>query len=134
MPYCNVKISKNQFFWNFGPFIEHGPHWINFTILTFISENNSYFRGMYKIWKKIFYLTHKKRWNVRQVMGKMKKKMNLGVLGVNPYCSNVAPRSCLNPTCLGEERTWQVETIKKEQNETTIQLENVKTQITLLDL
>ncbi len=28
----------------------------------------------------------------------------------------------------------KVETIKKEQNETTLQLENVRTQITLLDL
>jgi hypothetical protein len=30
-------------------------------------------------------------------MGKMKKKVNLGVLGVNLYGSNVVPQSCLDP-------------------------------------
>jgi len=29
-------------------------------------------------------------------MGKVKKKMNLGVLGVNPYASKGVPKSCLN--------------------------------------
>jgi hypothetical protein len=38
MPYCNQKISKNQNFGNFGPLIDYGPCWINFTIITFISE------------------------------------------------------------------------------------------------
>jgi hypothetical protein len=32
------KVFKNQISWNFGPFIEHGPHWINFIIFTFINE------------------------------------------------------------------------------------------------
>jgi hypothetical protein len=35
------------------PLIKHGPHRINFIILTFMSENNIYFRGLHKIWKKI---------------------------------------------------------------------------------
>jgi hypothetical protein len=30
-------------------------------------------------------------------MGKMKKKVNLGVFGVSPYDSNVVPQSCLDP-------------------------------------
>jgi hypothetical protein len=30
-------------------------------------------------------------------MGKVKKKMNLGVLGMNPYGSNMVPQSCLDP-------------------------------------
>ncbi len=37
-PIAMYKISKNEFFGNFGPLIEHGPHWINFIIFTFISE------------------------------------------------------------------------------------------------
>jgi hypothetical protein len=50
MPYCNVKNSKNEISRNFGPLIEHGSHWINFIILTFISEKNRYSRCLYKIW------------------------------------------------------------------------------------
>jgi hypothetical protein len=38
MPYYNIKYFLNENFENFRPFIKHGPHWINFTILTFISE------------------------------------------------------------------------------------------------
>ncbi len=49
-PIAMYKISKNEIFGNFGPLIEHGPHWINFTIFTFISENNGYFRCPYKIY------------------------------------------------------------------------------------
>jgi len=49
MPYCNVKNSKNQISMNFGPLIKHGSHSINFIILTFISENNIYFRSLHKI-------------------------------------------------------------------------------------
>ncbi len=53
MSNCNVKSFKNQSFGNFRPLIEYGPHSINFTILIFISENNRYFKGLYKIWNKI---------------------------------------------------------------------------------
>jgi hypothetical protein len=34
MLYCNVKKIKIEIFGNFEPLIEYGPHWINFTILT----------------------------------------------------------------------------------------------------
>jgi hypothetical protein len=40
MPYHNVKVFLNQISGIFGPLIEHGPHWINFIILIFISEKN----------------------------------------------------------------------------------------------
>jgi hypothetical protein len=35
--FCNVKSFQSEVFGNFGPLIEHGPHWINFIILTFRS-------------------------------------------------------------------------------------------------
>ncbi len=50
MPYYNVKSFFGEF-WAID--IEHGSHWINFTILTFISEKDRYFRCLYKIWNKI---------------------------------------------------------------------------------
>jgi hypothetical protein len=49
MPYCNVIFLKRIVLKDFGPLIKHRPHWINFTILTFISENNRYSRYLYKI-------------------------------------------------------------------------------------
>jgi hypothetical protein len=36
------NVSKSEISKNFGPLIEHGPHCINFIIITFISENNRY--------------------------------------------------------------------------------------------
>jgi ABC-type transporter MlaC component len=33
--------------------IKHGSHWINFTIIIFISESNRYFKSLYKIRNKI---------------------------------------------------------------------------------
>jgi len=60
MPYCNVKKFKKPNFWGFWPLIEHGPHWINFIIFTFISEKNRYFKGIYKIWNKIISFKMKK--------------------------------------------------------------------------
>jgi hypothetical protein len=50
MPYQNVKSFKKSNFWEFWAI---DKHWINFTILTFISKNNRYFRCLYKIWNKI---------------------------------------------------------------------------------
>jgi hypothetical protein len=47
-PIAMLKVSKNQMSKNFGPLIEHGLHWINFIILTFISEKNRYFRSLQK--------------------------------------------------------------------------------------
>jgi hypothetical protein len=54
------KVCKNQIYENFGSLIEYGPHWINFTIFIFISENNKYFKGLYKIWNKIISFDMKK--------------------------------------------------------------------------
>jgi hypothetical protein len=53
-------FQKNEFLGNFGPLIEHGPHWINFIILTFISEKNRYSRCLYKIWNKIISFDRRK--------------------------------------------------------------------------
>ncbi len=61
MPYCNIKSFKSQNFENFGPLIEHGPHWINFIIFTFISEKNRYFRSLHKILNKIISFDMKKK-------------------------------------------------------------------------
>jgi hypothetical protein len=57
------EFDQNQmpYYSSFGPLIEHGPHWINFIIFTFISENNRYFRGIYKIWNKIISFDMKKK-------------------------------------------------------------------------
>jgi len=56
-----LKVLKNQIFGNFGPLMEHGPHWINFIILTFISEKNRYFKSLHKIWNKIISLDMRKK-------------------------------------------------------------------------
>jgi hypothetical protein len=76
--------------------IEHGPHWINFIIFTFISEKIGYFRGLY-IWNKIILFDVKKKGNLRHVIRKVKKKMNLKILKVNLYVSKGVPQSCLDP-------------------------------------
>jgi len=49
--YKIYEFDQNQmpYYSTFGPLIEYDPHWINFIILTFISENNRYFKGLYKI-------------------------------------------------------------------------------------
>ncbi len=53
-PIALYKISKNEIYGNFGPLIEHGPYWINFIVLTFISrkKKSNNFRCPYKIWNK----------------------------------------------------------------------------------
>jgi len=56
-----------------------------------------YYRKLYKIWKKPFIWYEKKRWNVRHVMGKVKKKVNLGLLKAILYVLNGVPHSCLDP-------------------------------------
>ncbi len=58
---CNVNSFKKSNFGNFGPLIEHGPRWINFTIFIFISENSRYFKSLYKIWKKIISFDMRKK-------------------------------------------------------------------------
>jgi hypothetical protein len=49
-----------------------------------------------KIRAKLFHLTRKKRENLKQVIRKMKKKVNLKVLRVNPYISKGVPHK---PCC-----------------------------------
>ncbi len=50
-----------------------------------------------KIRAKLFHLTRKKKGNLKQVIRKMKKNVNLKVLGVSPYVSKGVPQSCLDP-------------------------------------
>jgi hypothetical protein len=42
-------------------------------------------------------LIRKKKQNVKQVMKKLKKKINLKILKMNPRGSNVISQSCLDP-------------------------------------
>jgi hypothetical protein len=72
------KFQKGQFFGNFGPLIEHGSHWINFVIHTFISENSRYFRGLYKIWNKIILFDMKKRVKCKTCHGENEPKGEFG--------------------------------------------------------
>ncbi len=44
-----------------GPLKKYGPHWINFTILTFMNENNRYSRSLYKIGNKIISFDMRKK-------------------------------------------------------------------------
>ncbi len=77
--------------------IKHGPHWIHFIVLTFINEKNRDFKCPYRIWSKI--ISFDMRRNLKHVIGFMKKKVTLGVLGVNPYVSNGVPQPYLDPSC-----------------------------------
>jgi hypothetical protein len=43
------KVSKNDFFGNCWPLMEHGPHWASFIIFTFVNEKNGIFKCLYKI-------------------------------------------------------------------------------------
>jgi len=58
---------------------------------------NRYSRNLYKIWNKIISFDMKKRGNLRHVIGKVKKKLNLRILRVNPYVSKRVLQSCLDP-------------------------------------
>jgi hypothetical protein len=60
-PIAMLKALKNQISENFGPLIEHGPHWIIFIIFTFISEKNRYFKSLHKIWNKIISFDMRKK-------------------------------------------------------------------------
>jgi hypothetical protein len=77
------KVLKSEIFRDFGPLIELGPHWINFIFLTFISENNRYFRCLYKIWKFFISFDMKNKGEIQNSKKKVKKKVNLDVLGVS---------------------------------------------------
>jgi hypothetical protein len=58
--------------------IEHNPHWIKFTILTFINENNRYFRGIYQNWKKIISFQMEKRVKCETSHGENEEKGEYG--------------------------------------------------------
>jgi hypothetical protein len=74
-PITMLKFSKSQISRNFGPLIEHGPHWINFIIFTFTSEKNRYFGGLYKIWNRIILFDmRKKKVKCKTCHGKSEEK------------------------------------------------------------
>jgi hypothetical protein len=70
------NVSKSEISRNFGPLIEHGPYWIKFNIITFISEKNEYSRCLDKICNKIISFDMKKKGNLIHDIRKMKKKVN----------------------------------------------------------
>jgi hypothetical protein len=76
--YCNVKKLKCYFLIFFGSLIKHGPHWINFIIFIFISENNRYFRSLHKIWNKIIIFDMRKKVKCKIGHGKNKNKNEFG--------------------------------------------------------
>jgi hypothetical protein len=53
-PIVMEKVFKNQ---NFGLLIEYGPHSINFTIFTFVSEKEDTVKAYIKFRTKLFHLT-----------------------------------------------------------------------------
>jgi hypothetical protein len=53
---CLITMLKKN-----GPLKKYGPHWINFTILTFMNENNRYSRSLYKIGNKIISFDMRKK-------------------------------------------------------------------------
>jgi hypothetical protein len=79
-PITMLKTSKSENFKEFGPLKKHGPHWINFTILTFMNENNRYSKSLYKIWNKIISFDMREKKIYIYAMAKVKKKVNLNVL------------------------------------------------------
>ncbi len=89
--------------------IEHGPHWINFTIVTFISENNRYFIGLYKIWNKVISFDMKKRVKYKTNHGKSEEKGEFGI----PW-SGFPRLKGATPMMLGPPfKTTQIENIHK---------------------
>jgi len=56
----NVKFLGilNQ---NYFILIEHGPHWINFIILTFINENTIYSKCLYNNLKQNYFIWHEEK-------------------------------------------------------------------------
>ncbi len=51
-----LKKSKSELKKN-GPLKEYGPHWINFTILTFMNEIIDILEAYIKLGTKLFHLT-----------------------------------------------------------------------------
>jgi hypothetical protein len=99
MPYCTIKNFKKSNFLGFWAVDKTWPALDKFCFFIFLSEKNRYFKCLHKILEQNYFIGHeKKRWNVRHIIGKVKKKVNLGVLEVSSYISKRAPQSCLHPT------------------------------------
>ncbi len=62
---CNVQNFQKKKIGNFGPLIEYGPHWINFTIFTIISEKIDTFDAHIKLGTNLFHLTWEKEGNLK---------------------------------------------------------------------
>jgi hypothetical protein len=77
-PYYNVKSFPK---WNFWEVLAIDKTWPTIDkillFLLFISENNRYSRCLYKFWNKNISFDMNKRGNLKQIIGKMKKKVNL---------------------------------------------------------
>jgi hypothetical protein len=54
------EISRKYY----GLLIEHGPHWIKFTILAFINEKHIYFKCPSQIWSKFISFDMRKKWEM----------------------------------------------------------------------
>jgi hypothetical protein len=106
---CNVKIFKKWNFKKIRPLIEHGPHWINFIIFTCISEKRNILETYIKFETKLLFFTWEKRGNLRQIVRKMKKKVNLKVFRVSPYVSKGVPQSWPSTFILAFSNKMEVE-------------------------
>jgi len=105
-PIAMYKISKSDFFENFGPLIEHSPHWINFIILTFISENNRYFRCPYKVWSKFisFHMKKKRKFKIGQYRF-YEEKGEFGGPRNESLCFKQGTPTILGPNSLEKKKT-----------------------------
>jgi hypothetical protein len=79
MPYYNVERFKNSNFWKFWAINRIWPHWINFTILTFTSENNR-LKAYNKICNEIISFDMKKKVKCKICHGKIEEKTKFGNL------------------------------------------------------
>jgi len=61
--------------------MEHGPHWIIFTIFTFIGEKKDTLKNYIKFGTKLFHLTWKKKVKCERNHEKNEKKGEFG----NPW-------------------------------------------------
>jgi hypothetical protein len=77
--------------------IEHGPHWINFIIFTFINEDKENSKCIHKFWREFISFDIKKKANLGHVLGFVKEKVSLEILGVIPCVSNGISQSRFDP-------------------------------------
>ncbi len=93
-----LNISKNENFKKFGPLIEYGPHWINFIIFTFISENKINFRGLYKIQNKIIIFYMRKKGKFKTYHKKNEEKSEFESLRSESLCFKGGTPIMLGPS------------------------------------